>query len=218
MKSLLKSTSITLAILFVSGWCLLFFLPTPSLLSDVNFSTAVYDHQHRLLRLTLSQDEKYRLYTPLSRISPLLVSATLLQEDQYFRQHYGVNPIALCKAIWTSFVVKTHRVGASTISMQVARLRFGIQSKSVSGKIAQILRAIQLEMHYSKDQIIEAYLNLAPYGSNIEGVGAASLIYFNQQVSDINLPQSLTLSIIPQNPNHPIGPSISCTTMPISRS
>ncbi len=186
MKFFLQLISITLVLFFVS----VYFLPTPALLSDVSYSTAVYDNQQHLLRLTLSQDDKYRLYTPLSNISPQLISATLLQEDQYFWRHYGVNPIAIVKAAWESYVMRSHRVGASTITMQVARLRLGIRSKKISGKIIQILRAIQLEMHYSKKQILEAYLNLAPYGNNIEGAGAASLIYFNKQVSDISLPQA----------------------------
>ena len=189
--------SITLVFLFVSE----FFLPTPPLLSEISFSIAVYDQDQHLLRLTLSQDEKFRLYTPLTAISPTLISATLLQEDQYFWQHVGINPIAIVRALWESYVVRSHRVGASTITMQVARLRYGIQSKNITGKIQQILRALQLEMHYSKKQILEAYLNLAPYGNNVEGVGAASLIYFNKQVGEISLPQALTLSIIPQNPN-----------------
>ena len=201
MKRVFKITSITLVLLFVSVWGLLFFLPAPPLLSDVSFSSAIYDHQHRLLRLTLSEDDKYRVYTPLEKMSPKLISATLLQEDQYFWHHYGVNPIALFRAVWESYVMRSHRVGASTLTMQVARLRLGIHSKSISGKIVQIMRALQLEMHYSKKQILETYLNLAPYGNNIEGVGAASLIYFNQKVSEISLPQALTLSIIPQNPN-----------------
>ena len=176
-------------------------MKAPKLLSGIPFSTAIYDSQHHLLRMTLSLDDKYRLYTPLSQISPKLISATLLQEDQYFWRHYGVNPISIIKAAWESYVMRSHRVGASTITMQVAHLRFGIRSKTLSGKMMQILRAIQLEMHYSKPQILEAYFNLAPYGNNIEGVGSASLIYYNKQVSDINLLQALTLSIIPQNPN-----------------
>ncbi|TAL66042.1 MAG: penicillin-binding protein 1C, partial [Legionella sp.] len=200
MKKLFKTISIILLTLFVSGLLILFFSPTPELLSDVNFSKAVYDDQHQLLRMTLSKDEKFRLYTPLSKISKELVEATLLQEDQYFYSHYGVNPIALGKALWQTYGVKTRRVGASTISMQLARIRFGINSRQVSGKLWQILRAIQIEMHYSKKQILEAYLNLAPYGGNIEGVGAASLVYFNKSVDRISLPEALTLSIIPQNP------------------
>lgn len=201
MKLFFKLLSITVVLLFVSVCALLFFLPKPPLLSDIHFSTAVYDKNHNLLRLSLSQDDKYRLYTPLSKISPTLISASLLQEDQYFWQHYGVNPVAIVKAGWESYVLRSHRMGASTITMQVARLRLGIHSRKITGKLLQIFRALQFEMHYSKKQILEAYLNLAPYGNNIEGVGAASLIYFDKAVNDINLPQALTLSIIPQNPN-----------------
>lgn len=94
----LRWTSITLVSFFVSALGLLFFLPKPPLLNGIKFSTAIYDNQHHLLRLTLSEDDKYRLYTPLSKISSKLISATLLQEDQYFWQHYGVNPIAIFKA------------------------------------------------------------------------------------------------------------------------
>ncbi len=200
MKKLLKLISITLVFLFVSGWAILFFLPTPPLLSGISFSTAVYDQQHHLLRLTLSQDDKYRLYTPLNRISEEMISATLLQEDQFFYQHYGINPFSVLKAFWQTYVVKLRRVGASTITMQVARMRYGINSKTWGGKFLQIVRALQLEMHYSKPQILEAYFNLAPYGNNIEGVGSASLIYFDKPASKITLPEALALSIIPQNP------------------
>lgn len=200
MKKLLKLISITLVFLFVSGWAILFFLPTPPLLSGISFSTTVYDQQHHLLRLTLSQDDKYRLYTPLNRISEEMISATLLQEDQFFYQHYGINPFSVLKAFWQTYVVKLRRVGASTITMQVARMRYGINSKTWGGKFLQIVRALQLEMHYSKPQILEAYFNLAPYGNNIEGVGSASLIYFDKPASKITLPEALALSIIPQNP------------------
>jgi len=200
MKKIIKSFSIIFVLLLVSGYLLLFFLPKPALLDGVAFSRAVYDDHHTLLRLTLSNDEKYRLFTPLSQISKQLIDATLLQEDQYFRMHYGVNPFAMLKAIWQTYGTKSRRVGASTVTMQVARMRYGLNSKKIAGKLGQIIRAIQIEMHYSKDQILEAYLNLAPYGGNIEGAGAASLIYFGNSVNRLTLPQALTLSIIPQNP------------------
>ncbi|MDI9818825.1 MULTISPECIES: penicillin-binding protein 1C [unclassified Legionella] len=200
MRKLLKRLVAILVLFFASGWLLLFLLPKPPLLSGISFSTAVYDENAHLLRLTLSDDEKYRLFTPLSQISPQLISATLLQEDQYFYKHYGVNPLAIVKAGWQTYVKKSRRIGASTITMQVARIRYRINSKTLSGKIWQIIYALQLEMHYSKKQILEAYLNFAPYGSNIEGVGAASLTYFNKQAGKINLPEALLLSVIPQNP------------------
>jgi penicillin-binding protein 1C len=200
MKKNLKRLSIILVLLFVSGLALLFFLPKPVLLDGTSFSKAVYDDHHQLLRLTLSRDDKYRLFTPLPKISKQLIDATLLQEDQYFHFHYGINPLATAKAIWQTYAVKSRRVGASTITMQVARMHYGINSKKITGKLWQIIRAIQIEMHYSKDEILEAYLNMAPYGGNIEGVGAASLVYFGTAVDRLSLPQSLTLSIIPQNP------------------
>lgn len=200
MRKLIKWLSISCLTLFVSVYLILFFSPKPLLFDGISFSKAIYDEQHQLLRLTLSKDEKYRLFTPLDQISPQLIEATLLQEDQYFRWHYGVNPLSMFKAIWQTYGVKARRVGASTITMQVARIRFGINSKKISGKLWQIIRALQIEMHYSKNDILEAYLNLAPYGGNIEGVGAASFIYFNTFANHLTLPQALTLSVIPQNP------------------
>lgn len=200
MKKIIKNFSIILVALFVSAYWVLFFLPKPTLLTRTGFSHAVYDAHHQLLRLTLSPDEKYRVFIPLKQIPQQLIDATLLQEDHYFYWHYGINPFALIKAIWQTYGAQTRRIGASTITMQVARLHYGMNSKKITGKLTQIIRAIQIEMHYSKDQIIEAYLNLAPYGGNIEGVGAASLIYFGHSVDRLTLPQALTLSVIPQNP------------------
>jgi penicillin-binding protein 1C len=201
MKKSLKRISIISVLLFVSGYLILFFMPTPSLLEKYTFSQAVYDDQQQLLRLTLSKDDKYRLFTPLNKIPNQLIEATLLQEDQYFRWHSGLNPLALFKAVWHTYITQSRKIGASTITMQLARIRFGINSKKAAGKMEQMFRALQLEMHYSKNEILEAYLNLAPYGGNIEGVGAASLVYFHQPVEKITLAQALTLSIIPQNPN-----------------
>ncbi|MBX3709127.1 MAG: penicillin-binding protein 1C [Gammaproteobacteria bacterium] len=197
---IIKLTSITLVLFIVSMWTILFFLPIPPLLTGLSYSRAVYDEQHQLLRLTLSQDSQYRLFVPLSEISPKLVSATLLQEDQYFFWHIGVNPISLVKAVLTSYVAGSRRIGASTITMQVARMRYGMNSKTLRGKIWQIIRAMQLETHYSKNQILEAYLNLAPYGNNIEGAGTASLIYYGKPARELTLPDALTLAVIPQNP------------------
>jgi penicillin-binding protein 1C len=84
--------------------------------------------------------------------------------------------------------------------MQLARVHWRIDSRSLGGKMLQILRALQLEAIYSKDEILEAYLSLVPYGHNIEGVGAASLAYFGQRAEELTLPQALTLAVIPQSP------------------
>lgn len=170
------------------------------LLNDLSFSQTVYDEEGVLLRITLSKDEKYRVFRSLDEISPLLTQATLLQEDQYFFFHPGINPISLSKAAWQTYVVRSRAIGASTITMQLARMLYGMHTKNSGGKLKQILKALQLELLYSKREILEAYLNLASYGGNIEGIGAASLIYFGKSSDCLSLHEALILSVIPQNP------------------
>ena len=164
------------------------------------FSRAVYARDGRLLRLTLSEDGKYRLWVPLHEMSPLLVEATLLNEDRRFRLHPGVDPASLLRSAWTTYGARSRRRGGSTITMQLARLKYGLDSSRPAGKVAQILRALQLELYYTKDEILAAYLNLVPYGGNIEGAGAASFTYFGKDVSRLDLSEAITLSVIPQNP------------------
>ena len=177
------------------------FCPKPELASYIPYSRAYLDEQGELLRLTLAADDRYRLPVRLQDIAPELVEATLLYEDQHYYDHMGVDALALFRAFWTTYISQQRRIGASTIVMQLARLRWGIPSSTLSGKIVQILRAIQLSRHYSKSELLEAYLNLAPYGRNIEGIAAASLIYFAKRPAQLNLPEALTLAVIPQNPN-----------------
>src|SRR5438093_3643673 len=141
----------------------------------------------------------FRIHTPLRDISPELIDATLRYEDKHFAHHPGVNPIALIRSGFGLLHVGP-RSGGSTITMQLARLRFHLQTRTLGGKFVQIVRALELERHYSKAQIIEAYLNLAPYGRNIEGVGAASQIYFGKTAAHLSRPESISLSVIPQSP------------------
>ncbi len=176
------------------------FCPKPDLYGDMPFSTAVYDSHGRLLRLTLAADGRYRLFVPLDAIAPVAVQGTLLYEDQQFYRHPGFNAVRLAEAFWTTYVRRTRRVGASTVTMQLARIRFQIDSSTAGGKLAQILRAVQLERHYSKRQILEAYLNLAPYGGNVEGIGTASLVYYGKPAGQLALNEALSLCVIPQNP------------------
>ncbi|MFA6904498.1 MAG: penicillin-binding protein 1C [Gallionellaceae bacterium] len=175
-------------------------LPKPPLATYAPSSTAIYAANGRLLRLALSPDERYRLWLPLEQISPQLLEAFLLKEDQYFYWHPGVNPAALLRA--TLHSIGGDKQGASTISMQTARLIYRINSRSVGGKLRQIARALQLELMYSKHDILEAYLNLVPYGGNIEGVAAASLIHFGKRADNLSLPEVLALAVIPQAPTH----------------
>jgi penicillin-binding protein 1C len=174
-------------------------LPHPPLRASVAISTAVYARDGQLLRLALAPDEQYRLWVGLDDIDPRLVQAVQLYEDRWFYWHPGVNPLALVRAAGATYSGGARR-GASTISMQLARRLYRIQSQAPAGKLRQAACALWLEARYSKRELLEAYLNLAPYGGNIEGVGAASLIYFHKRAQHLTLAEVLTLAVIPQNP------------------
>lgn len=197
----LRTLIIAVVVLFVllgAGWI---FLPSPPPLDGVSYSQRVFDRDGRLLRMTLSADERYRLHTPLARISPELIAATLFQEDQHFWHHPGINPIATLRATWHVCLGHRGRGGASTITMQLARLRYGLPTRTFRGKVVQMFRALEVERHYTKQQILEAYLNLAPYGRNIEGVGAASFLYLGKQPANLARHEAVALSVLPQSPS-----------------
>src|SRR2546423_13025618 len=175
-------------------------LPKPPLLDGIDFSTRVRDRNGNILRVTLTADQKYRIWTPLKEISPELINATLRFEDKYYGNHPGVNPVSLLRATWNLAFSRGTHAGASTITMQLARLRYHLQTRTITGKLRQIVYALELERHYSKGQILEAYLNLAPYGRNIEGVGAASEIYFAKSAARVTSAEAVALSVIPQSP------------------
>lgn len=164
-------------------------------------STAVLDAQGNLLRLTLASDQQYRLWTPLPEIAPTLVQAILLHEDRYFYWEPGFNPFSLLRGAFRTYVLRQHPQGGSTITMQLARLLWRLDTRTPQGKLVQIARAVQLELMYSKNEILTAYLNDAPFGGNVQGVGAASWIYFAHAPAELTLPEALTLAVLPQNPS-----------------
>jgi penicillin-binding protein 1C len=155
----------------------------------------------------LAADGQYRVWTPLNEMSPALVNAFRLKEDRWFYWHPGVNPVALMRA-----AIKTwrgpHRQGGSTLTMQLARMVYHLNSKTPMGKLKQSVAAFWLEARYSKRSILEAFLNLAPFGGNIQGVGAASRIYFGKSPSEIDLGEAITLAVIPQHPAARAGRSL----------
>ena len=187
-----------LAALFVLA-CALRLWPHAPLADAIGSSRAVYAQGGELMRLTLAPDQQYRLWVPLPKIAPALVDAVLLYEDRRFYAHPGVNPAALVRSAW-QMSSGGRRQGGSTLTMQLARRLYGIDSRSARGKLAQIGAALWIEARHGKKEILEAYLNTAPYGGNIEGVQAASLVYFRKDAARLSLPEALTLAVIPQNP------------------
>ena len=139
-------------------WIIIKLFFTTPILTNIPFSRAYYDRDGKLLRLTLAADDKYRIFTPLAEISPHIIDAVVLYEDKHFYNHIGVNPTSIGRAIRQYVSGTPHPVGASTITMQVARLKYDIPSKTFWGKMQQIALAIYIDLFHSTDEIIEAYL------------------------------------------------------------
>ncbi|AFK03193.1 penicillin-binding protein 1C [Emticicia oligotrophica DSM 17448] len=166
---------------------------------EVNFSTIITDRNGQILHTFLSKDEKWRMFVTLEEITPVLRKAILAKEDKYFYYHFGVNPVAIIRATVNNVLKKRRTSGASTITMQVVRM-LRPNKRTYLNKITEILRAIQLEIFYSKDEILQMYLNLVPYGSNIEGIKSASYLYFQKSPDRLSLAEVTTLAIIPNRP------------------
>lgn len=173
--------------------------PRALLRQRVPASTDVWSADGELLRVTRTSDDQYRLWLPLSGVSPTLVEAFLLKEDAWFYWHPGVNPVAFARAAFRTYAGGA-RQGGSTLTMQLARIVYRLNTKTVAGKLRQALAALWLEARYSKRELLETYLNVVPFGGNIQGVGAASRVYFGKAANRVTLGEALTLAVIPQRP------------------
>ncbi len=202
MKKLLCATGVVAVILIALRWW-----PQQSLPDWFPLSTAVWSADGELLRVTLASDDQYRLWTPLSDISPVAVEAFLVKEDRWFYWHPGVNPVSLARAGFETYRGAGHQ-GGSTLTMQLARMMYHLNTRSVWGKVRQAGIAMWLERRYSKRELLEAYLNFVPFGGNIRGIGAASRIYLGKAPANVTLSEALTLAVIPQRPAIRAGRSV----------
>ncbi|MAK65296.1 MAG: penicillin-binding protein 1C [Maricaulis sp.] len=171
--------------------------PLEAALQEV--STVVRDHDGQVLRAFPVAEGRWRLAADLDRIDPDFIAALLAYEDERFYQHPGVDPLALLRASRDSLFAGRIVSGGSTITMQLARL-LEPRERTLGAKLFQMLRAVQLELRYSKREILEAYLTLAPYGGNLEGVRAASWAYFGREPDTLAIEQIALLLALPQSP------------------
>lgn len=181
---------------------LLFFLlnlifPVPY---KIEYSTVITDNKGEMINAYLTSDQQWRMKTELDEISPLLRKTIIAKEDKYFYYHPGVNPIAVTRAFFKNLFRMKRTSGASTITMQVARA-LEPRKRNIISKTIEMFRAFQLEWKYSKDEILQMYLNLVPYGGNIQGVKAASYLYFKKNPDHLSLAEITALSIIPNRPS-----------------
>lgn len=163
-------------------------------------STVVLDREGRLLRPFVMADGRWRMPVSLDDVDPRYIDMLVAYEDRRFWSHPGVDPLALLRA--GGQMLQTGRIvsGGSTLTMQVARLVEPREMRSFRAKARQALRAIDLERRFTKREILELYLSLAPFGGNIEGVRAASLAWFGREPKRLSLAESALLVALPQAP------------------
>ncbi|WP_170985922.1 penicillin-binding protein 1C [Rhizobium sp. AU243] len=163
-------------------------------------SFEVLDRDGRLLRAFATPDGRWRLKTTAAEVDAQFLRMLVAYEDQRFYEHHGVDPWALLRSAWQ--LASNGRIvsGASTLSMQVARLIEPRADRSFSAKFLQAARALQIERRLSKAEILDLYLNIAPYGGNLEGIRAASLAWFGKEPGRLDTAEAALLVALPQLP------------------
>ena len=161
----------------------------------------IVDRNGKLLRAFAMADGRWRLPVDAKRdVDPTYLKLLLAFEDKRFYSHSGIDPLAL-GARGSPAGTRGHIVsGGSTITMQLARLMEPRRERSVSAKIRQMVRAVELERQLSKDEILDLYLALAPFGGNLEGIRAASIAYFGKEPKRLSLAEAALLVALPQSP------------------
>lgn len=168
-------------------------------LYNFKYSKIYFSYDNKPIRMKIAEDEYWRFYTTNEKVPKLLKESILVFEDRYFYEHFGVNIFSIFRAVFNN-LFNSSRIGASTITMQVVKL-VEPKKRTYFNKLIEIFRAIQLEINYSKDEILNMYFNKAPYGGNIEGLRAAAYFYFKKELKQLSISQMAILTTIPKNPN-----------------
>jgi len=180
--------------------CVYLMIPLANPVFKDDYSTAVLDENGELLRVFLNSEEQWCFPDdPSLKRSAKLETAVLEYEDVHFYRHPGVNPLRVMMAIWQNTTSDRIVSGASTISMQVARMS-GRRPRTYTSKLIEVLVALKLEFRYSKDDILRLYLNHAPYGGNIIGFQAAALRYFSKIPQQLTWSEAALLAVLPNAP------------------
>ena len=198
IKNLIKYTLLSLLSFFIFVVISDILYPISTYKINDN-SRIIYDSSKNWLYTTTNYTQKWRFKPNIKRIDPIYIKMLINFEDKHFKTHHGVDIGALLRASY-QLITRGHIVsGASTLTMQVARL-LEPKSRNLSSKIVEIIRALQLEYHYTKEQILNIYLTLAPYGGNVEGIEAASWYYFGKHPYALSAGEAALLVALPKNP------------------
>lgn len=174
--------------------------PLPDPLFDPDYSTVVLDERGRILRMFLNGDEQWRFpHRANADVPHALEAAVLCFEDRRFYRHPGVDPLALLRAVYQNFRAGEVVSGASTLTMQVARMT-SPKKRTYINKAMEMLQALKMELHYDKKQILNLYLDHAPYGGNVVGYRAAAHRYFGKSAERLTWGEAATLAVLPNAP------------------
>lgn len=170
----------------------------PSTLFDVPYSTVVSDRNNELLGARIANDQQWRF--PESDSIPEKYKTCLIEfEDRYFRWHWGVNPLAIVRAVKQNISKGGIVSGASTLTMQTIRLSRK-ESRTFGEKFIEMILATRLEFSHSKEEILSLYASHAPMGGNVVGIEAASWRYFGHQAATLSWAEAATLAVLPNSP------------------
>ena len=196
---------VLLLVLIVAGGGCGFISATMSNLPDVSnvrpsASSQIYDVHGNLITTVHSTEN--RLPVPINEVPKELQDAFVATEDSRFYSHHGIDPIGILRAIWVNIVHSGVSEGGSTITQQLARNAFLSQDRTFKRKISEAMLAIKIEQHYTKQEILEMYMNQIYFGQGAYGVQSAAHIYFGKDVRDLTLAQCAMLAGLPQSPNY----------------
>ena len=196
---------VLLLVLIVAGGGCGFISATMSNLPDVSnvrpsASSQIYDVHGNLITTVHSTEN--RLPVPINEVPKELQDAFVATEDSRFYSHHGIDPIGILRAIWVNIVHSGVAEGGSTITQQLARNAFLSQDRTLKRKISEALLALKIEQHYTKQEILEMYMNQIYFGQGAYGVQSAAHVYFGKDVRDLTLAQCAMLAGLPQSPNY----------------
>ena len=201
---MIKRASITLTfggVILAVLWLGSFLSREPDLGRLETFSQVIRSEEGSIINLRLTPSGHWREKVSLESVDTKLVNMLVAYEDKRFMSHFGVDPIALLRATYNSITSRRVVSGASTLTMQTVRLMHPeLQKRSFRIKLMQMLEAVRLERHFTKEEILEAYFSLAPYGGNIEGVEAASEAWFQKRPNVLTMSEAALLVALPQSP------------------
>ena len=197
--SLLKKGVAGVCLLLLTGAGFLFYFSLPTPLFNSSYSTVLEDRNGILIGAKIADDEQWRF--PISDEVPDKFKTAIMEfEDRNFESHFGVDPIAIARAIKQNYQAGEVVSGASTLSMQVIRLAKENPDRTIWEKLKEIAQATRLEIAFSKDEILALYSAHAPFGGNVVGLEAASWRYFRRKSSQLSWAETATLAVLPNTP------------------